>query len=115
MDLNKSYWIDKNSNILYFEQISLLHLHNIIKLIERNYDKPQQHYTYNLAMKIYNYREKLQPIPIYKKPNTIGYSKNGLNYVFKRFIHDNDYDEVINNDIELRYLFDTTIEIGSIK
>lgn len=115
MRMDKSYWIDKNGNKLYFEEMSLLHLKNIIKLIEKKCDNPQQYYTYNLAVTIYNYRKALKPVPIYNKPNTIGYSKNGLNYIFEEFINDNDYDEIIHNEIEKRYLFDTTIEIGSIK
>lgn len=115
MNLDKDYWIDKNGNKLYFEEMSLPHLRNIIKLIERQCDCPERYYTYNLALKIYNHREKLIPIPIYSKPYTIGYSKCGKEYIYKEFSNDYKYDEIIENEIEKRYLFDTTIKIGGFK
>lgn len=115
MKLDKPYWIDDSGNIIYFERISLQYLRNIIGYIERRYKDPKQHYTYQLALKIYHHRESLLPIPIVENRKTIGWSKNDKIYMLKEYASNHMHDEVIRCDLERRFLMETAIEIGLIK
>ena len=115
MLLDKPYWISKDDEQEYFETMTLLHLKNIINLIRRTYKSPELHPTYNHAVKIYEYRLKLMPVPYYVDGKQIGYTKDNKIYIKQEFnpaLYK--HDEVIRCNLEERYLKDTRIPIGTI-
>lgn len=115
MLLDKPYWISKDNEKEYFETMTLLHLKNIINLIRRTYKNPELHPTYNYAVKIYEYRLKLMPVPYYVDGKQIGYTKDNKIYIKQEFnpaLYK--HDEVIRCNLEERYLKDTRIPIGTI-
>lgn len=115
MLLEKSYWVDSSGNIVYFEKVSLQYLLNIIKIIEKKYDNPNEHYTYQLANRIYHHRKSLAPIPIVEDNKTIGWSKNNKIYMLPEYASNHLHDEIIRTNLEKRFLMETSIEIGKIK
>ena len=118
MLIDKPYWINNKKEIEYFEIMSLQHLKNIIELFKRNYKAPNLHPTYNLALKIYNERLKLLPVPwiLSNYPEPVGWIKEGKKYLKQKYHNLNiDCDSIIRNAIEQQFLMDTTIPIGMFK
>lgn len=112
MAIDKPYWLDKNMNIVYFEKITLTYLSNIIEYFKRVHPDYQTEPTYNLAVKIYNYRVSLKAIPIKEGEEIIGFKKNNKIYMYPKYASTHFHDYIIRSEIDKRYLIDTTIDIG---
>lgn len=115
MLLDKPYWINTNKKEEeYFENMSLLHLKNIINTLRKTYASPHLHPTYNYAVAIYQARIKLLPIPYLVDGKQVGYTKCGKLYLEDQDYLDRPYHDIISNQIEKKFLMDTRIPIGSI-